>query len=98
MTVNDILLLSDRLAEEPNQVGGEAGAAVIEESSCCGSNIPKIVEKPSCCSNNDESSSKVKVVSEARERAIETVVYYSACDEQGSEHPIAKGMLFGNLT
>lgn len=29
---------------------------------------------------------------DARQRAIENTLYFAACAEQGSEHPIAKGV------
>ena len=44
-----------------------------------------------CCSNRDDTSSNIKIVLEARERAIKKVMYYAACTEHRSEHPIAKG-------
>ena len=59
------------------KVDGEKGAA------------PK---NSTCCSNRDDNtSSNIKIVLEARERAIKKVMYYAACTEHRSEHPIAKG-------
>mmetsp|Transcript_15107 Transcript_15107/g.24561 ORF Transcript_15107/g.24561 Transcript_15107/m.24561 type:complete len:517 (+) Transcript_15107:269-1819(+) len=51
--------------------------------------IETSIEKASCCGSND----RVSVVLEARQKAIEKVMYYSACVEQSSEHPIAKAIL-----
>jgi hypothetical protein len=75
MAVEDVLLLSDRMAGE-SKVVGEVGTSI---------------EKATCCSS-DDTSHKVKIVLEARQRAIEKIIYFSACVEQSSEHPIAKGM------
>lgn len=49
-------------------------------------------KKSSCC-GGDDFSRRVSVVLDARQKAIEKVVYYSACAEQSSEHPIAKAIL-----
>jgi hypothetical protein len=75
MAVNDILLLSDRMAGE---------SLVLDEM---GSSIDKVTS----CDSDDRSS--LKFVLEARRGAIEKLMYYSACAEQSSEHPIAKGSL-----
>jgi len=50
-----------------------------------------VTKKSSCCLSSDDD--KLKIVLDARERAIEKVMYYSACAEQSSEHPIAKAIL-----
>jgi hypothetical protein len=76
MAVNDILLLSDRMAGE-SLVSEETGASIDKVNSC----------------NKDDRSSRVKLVLDARRGAIEKLLYYSACAEQSSEHPIAKGSL-----
>ena len=56
-----------------------------------GNNMGASIGKTSCCSKGDESSN-LNVVLEARERAVAKVMYFAACAEQSSEHPIAKGM------
>ena len=56
-----------------------------------GNNKGASIGKTSCCSKGDESSN-LNVVLEARERAVAKVMYFAACAEQSSEHPIAKGM------
>ncbi len=38
---------------------------------------------------------RMQVVLDARQRSIEKALYFSACAEQGSEHPIAKGKCTG---
>lgn len=74
MSVNDILLLSDRLA---GKEVGEKGAAI---------------KKTSCC-REDDSSLRIQDVLESRKRAIDKVMFFSACAEQSSEHPIAEAIL-----
>ncbi|KAL7547904.1 hypothetical protein ACHAWF_016794, partial [Thalassiosira exigua] len=72
MTVNDVLLLSDRMAGKL-KVASDDGTQTGQ---------------PSCCGGDR----RVEVVLEARRKAIEQIMYFSACAEQSSEHPIAKGM------
>ncbi len=50
------------------------------------------IDKVNRC-DSDDRSSRVKLVLDARRGAIEKLLYFSACAEQGSEHPIAKGSL-----
>jgi hypothetical protein len=38
---------------------------------------------------------RTQIVLDAHQRAIEQALYFSACAEQGSEHPIAKGTSTG---
>ncbi|KAL7473781.1 hypothetical protein ACHAXS_014459 [Conticribra weissflogii] len=83
--VKDILLLSDRMSEKTSSTD--------DGSSYCDSrnsyqNFPANEQK-SCCS----SSKLIKEVLNARETAIQQVMYFAACAEQGSEHPIAKAIL-----
>ena len=85
MAVNDILLLSDLrrelsdhvMADEPGDGRGENGTSTAS------------TEKGHCCGSYNRQES---VVLETRQKAIEKVIYYSACAEQSSEHPIAKGI------
>jgi hypothetical protein len=50
------------------------------------------IDKVDCC-DSDDPSSRVKTVLEARQEAIEKLLYFAACVEQSSEHPIAKGLV-----
>jgi cation transport ATPase len=51
-----------------------------------------LIDKANCC-DSDDPSSRVKLVLKACRAAIETLLYFAACAEQSSEHPIAKGKL-----
>lgn len=73
MAVEDVLLLSDRMA-------GDDGLL---------KDIGASLEKASCCSG--DRSHEVELVLQARQRAVEKVMFFAACAEQNSEHPIAKG-------
>ena len=91
--VKDILLLSDRMSSN----------TVDSESGCCGKSKQKMSEitvakKTSCCQASCKSESlihqtpdRVKSVLIARQSAVEKIMHFAACAEQGSEHPIAIG-------
>eukprot|EP00569_Conticribra_weissflogii_P003251 CAMPEP_0171346872 /NCGR_PEP_ID=MMETSP0878-20121228/26180_1 /TAXON_ID=67004 /ORGANISM="Thalassiosira weissflogii, Strain CCMP1336" /LENGTH=1191 /DNA_ID=CAMNT_0011850705 /DNA_START=193 /DNA_END=3765 /DNA_ORIENTATION=- len=86
--VKDILLLSDRMSKKT--------FSTDDSSSCYESrnndqNFPA-KEQKSCCSSNGNSK-LIKEVLNARQTAIQRVMYFAACAEQGSEHPIAKAIL-----
>lgn len=50
------------------------------------------IDKLDCC-DSDDPSSRLKTVLEVRRGAIEKLLYFAACAEQSSEHPIAKGKI-----
>jgi len=50
------------------------------------------IDKVNRC-DSDDTSNRVKLVLGARREAIEKLLYFAACAEQSSEHPVAKGSL-----
>lgn len=76
--VHDVLLLSDRLYSKEDGAGGK--------DSCCqgksAGGVPFV---------RKSSNSAVRAVLDARQKVIAKIMYYAACAEQNSEHPIAKG-------
>lgn len=50
------------------------------------------IEKSNCCSSGDPPY-RNQVTRDANQRVIEEALYFAACAEQNSEHPIAKGTI-----